>query len=335
MKKKDNILILNTSASTGGALSILQHYYDIAKNDLSNNYYFIVSTKTLQDCSNIKVFVFQWVKLNYLFRLYFELFTIRRLIKNLEISKLLNLQNIGLFDYKVPSTLYIHQSIPFSGIRFRWYINPKYWFYENLYKVLILYSCKIYSEIIVQGIWIKNSIEKNGINKAKIRVEKPILSPNSLKTSNLPNVKQHLKAKFIYPTSIEKYKNYNRIFEAVSIIDSKLYTKFEIVLTINQGNVAKKWRKKINELNMPISFVGWLDRKEVLTILQESILIFPSLVESYPLPLEEAKAFKRPIICSNKEYAKEVLINYSNVVYFDPEDHVDLADKISSQVLNS
>ena len=50
----------------------------------------------------------------------------------------------------------------------------------------------------------------------------------------------------------------------------------------------------------------------------ETILDFPSLLETYGLPLLEAALHNTPILSANLNYAREVLDTYEKVIYFDP-----------------
>lgn len=52
------ILVINFAASEGGALSILQDFYEsINENDKDNEWYFLLSDRYLEETKNIKVIV--------------------------------------------------------------------------------------------------------------------------------------------------------------------------------------------------------------------------------------------------------------------------------------
>ncbi len=74
----------------------------------------------------------------------------------------------------------------------------------------------------------------------------------------------------------------------------------------------------INSSNYPVKFVGRLNQNEMVNMYKQSILIFPSYIETIGLPLIEAKTLGRQIVAADCEYAHEALGDYDNVVYFDP-----------------
>ena len=47
-------------------------------------------------------------------------------------------------------------------------------------------------------------------------------------------------------------------------------------------------------------------------------MIFPSLLETWGLPLSEFALQHKPILCADLLYSKETLANYGKVKFFDP-----------------
>ena len=57
-------------------------------------------------------------------------------------------------------------------------------------------------------------------------------------------------------------------------------------------------------------------------------IIFPSKLETWGLPISEAKAFGKNIILADLEYAHETLGTYENVMFFDPDNAKELSEKM-------
>ncbi|MEH7106445.1 glycosyltransferase, partial [Bacillus sp. JJ1764] len=74
--------------------------------------------------------------------------------------------------------------------------------------------------------------------------------------------------------------------------------------------------KEVSEFSLPIEFVGTLDRKDVFEYYSNSILIFPSFIETVGLPLMEAKMHKGVIIASDCQFSREILKGYENAYFF-------------------
>lgn len=97
-----------------------------------------------------------------------------QLVKKYKIDKIISYQNNIIPRTNVPQTLYMHNSIPFSDVKFKFLKEPKLWAYQNIISRLIFKSMKKADYIIVQSSWIKEaSITKLKINKNKISVEPP------------------------------------------------------------------------------------------------------------------------------------------------------------------
>jgi len=60
----------------------------------------------------------------------------------------------------------------------------------------------------------------------------------------------------------------------------------------------------------------------------KSILVFPSYVESFGLPLLEAKLTGTYIIASDTPFCREILNGYDNVEFFEEMDYKKLGEQI-------
>ncbi len=61
-------------------------------------------------------------------------------------------------------------------------------------------------------------------------------------------------------------------------------------------------------------------------------MVFPSKLETWGLPLSEAKAFQKPILSANLPYAKETVGDYEAVSFFDITNPRELAHLITQFV---
>ena len=116
MEKMKTILIINTAATSGGALTVLNMYYQKALEDRKNNYIFVISTPELAENTNIKVLSYPNTKKSWIHRLYFDKITINKIIKSVNPDEIVSLQNIYAGSTDIYQKVYIHQSIPFHHI---------------------------------------------------------------------------------------------------------------------------------------------------------------------------------------------------------------------------
>ena len=118
------ILVYDVAAENGGAVTVLQSFYEEFCKDTENEYLFVLSVCELAEQPHIQVLNFPWVKKSPLHRLFFDHFTAPGLVKKYNIDEVLSLQNIELPHAGVPQTVYEHNALPFSEHQFRLPADP-------------------------------------------------------------------------------------------------------------------------------------------------------------------------------------------------------------------
>lgn len=323
-----NILVVDVAASEGGALTILNQFYNDFLLDKDNMYYICVSVAELQDAENIKIFRFPWVKKSWFHRLWFELLYVNRLIKSYNINRFFSLQNLFLRNYKCEKWVYMHQSIPFCDVKFKLFEDPLLWTYQNIIGKLICSSIKSADTVIVQTKWILDAcVEKLSVDRAKFLLIPPNLPISIMKHYEVPHDGT---ATFFYPASALEYKNHKIIINALQLLSQEHLEKLEVVFTLN-GNENKNIQN-LHETaikhQLPVKFIGSLNQSEVFEYYSKSALIFPSYIETFGLPLLEAKLHGGPILASDCAFSHEILDDYDNVKFFDPFCSNELRDHI-------
>jgi glycosyltransferase involved in cell wall biosynthesis len=67
--------------------------------------------------------------------------------------------------------------------------------------------------------------------------------------------------------------------------------------------------------------MGQVSRENVFEMYSKSVLLFPSFVESFGLPLLEARLSECIIIASSCPFCREILDGYDKVSYFEPMEY--------------
>ncbi|WP_424684909.1 glycosyltransferase [Enterococcus sp.] len=322
-------MVNDIAASEGGALSVLKDFYkEIEEIDNNIEWIFLLGDNYLKKTSKIKIFTYPEIKKSWMKRLKFELFDGSTLINNLKPDIYISLQNTATLGIKhAKQFVYFHQVIPYQDIlHFKFYKKDevKLWIYKNIGKLVYSFLFrKSEAYIIVQSNWLKSRMSLSLNNKiivAKPRIDEIIKKQPIIGKS----------INFFYPTSDFKYKNLKVITEAIEILEKQNINNFKVILTLDNNSQ--------NKFNSKIDLVGKITRQEVYDYLSKSILIFPSLLESFGLPLLEASQLGTLIFSADLEYARETLQNYSNVKFFPPEDAVFLAklmkDAITGKIVS-
>tara|TARA_B100000900_G_C20567368_1_gene711729 strand:- start:170 stop:1222 length:1053 start_codon:yes stop_codon:yes gene_type:complete len=204
-------------------------------------------------------------------------------------------------------------SISFQDLKFKQALNifiQRFLAYWMRFKV---------DEYIVQTDSLKRDLEK--WFKFKDVAKNPLISvfpfmnsdnfPTSLKLTN-----PKIEFDFIYVADGLPHKNHSILFKAWEILANEDYFPL-LAITISPSE--KKLLKKVSmlqEQGIKILNLGWLSHHEVLLKYKSCrCLIFPSLRESFGLPLVEANKLDLPILASELDYVYDVC---EPTVTFDP-----------------
>ena len=219
--------------------------------------------------------------------------------------------------------LYVHQPLPFCEKRFSFRENRIFWIYQNIIAGIILWSVKKADKVIVQTNWMRDAVcEKANISKEKVRVEQPdVTVPEGM---SYKKSEQNL---FFYPASAAAYKNHDVIYKAARLLVENGYDNFKIILTIDK---PLNFPDRFKNIEDKIEFCGRIAREQVFKHYLNSVLIFPSYIETFGLPLMEARKFSTPILASDCAFSRDVLTDYEKVCYFNPFDSTELCNHMKS-----
>ena len=315
------VLVYDVAAELGGPLTILKHYYDIAVNgDEDIEWKFMVSLPKMENTSNVTVENYPQVKNGWIARYMFDKFTAPKIIKEFNPDYILNLQNICVRS-KCKQMLYMHQLVPF--MEYRYPISDfKMWMYQNVIGRMIKKSCKKAEKIIVQTKWVKDVIvEQCRIDPKKVTVETPEIDKSKIKLNTIGDTNQ-----FFYPASAMTYKNHQVVVDACEKL-TVLEINYDVYFTLNgdESEPITAMKNKCVEKGLSVHWIGVLTLEEVYDKMAESVLVFPSYVETLGLPLLEARVAESYIIASNTPFAREVCDGYDKVEFFERYDAETLA----------
>lgn len=324
-----NILVLNVAASASGALSILRQYYSEFQKDSENNYVLCVSAPELASAGNVTVLRYPWVKRSWFHRLWFEVWVFRKLCRKFHPDRVFSLQNIMFINRKCEKWIYLHQPLPYVTVRFHLCQQPMLWVYQNVIGKLINSSLRRADKIIVQTNWIKDACARAAnIDPAKVEVVRPAINEADI----VPCLDRNkCLGKLFYPATAIDYKNHMTVLEAMRIIWERGELpdlSLSLTLSGDENPLAQRLRGFAAEHQLSVEFLGTLPRSEVMRLYAERTLIFPSYIESFGLPLLEARSSNAPIIASDCPFSREILEGYSDAAFFDPFDAQNCADAI-------
>lgn len=313
------IMVFDVPAEHGGALSILREYYAKAAQDKVNEWIFVISKPELEEKENIKVVRHPWVKRSWFHRVYFDKIYAAKLVKEYMPDKIISLQNTVVNAKGVFQELYVHQPLPFCEKRFTFRENKIFWIYQNIISRMIICSIRKADKIIVQTKWMRDAVcKKSNISADKAEIIQPdVIIPDGLA------YKKDEQNLFFYPASTAVYKNHNSIYEAASLLVKEGYEDFKIILTINKPD---DFATKFKNIEDKIEFCGRINKEKVYEYYSKSVLLFPSYIETFGLPLLEARRINSPILASNCAFCREILEGYDKANFFEPFNCLELVE---------
>lgn len=314
-------IVVNDVAATpgaGGVYSILKDLYDqIRKFDHKNEWYFILSGNYFPDTENIKIISRPDLKNNKFKKLIFEVFNGHKYINNYHPDVYISLQNIATINVCAKKQIvYLHQPIPFQKEkRFSFFKKDerKLAFYQYIVGFIIKSTISRVKPItIVQTKWMKEAVLKSTkIPDDSIKIAHPLVADN-----NDGKLYKNQNYNFFYPASGYLYKNQKLILQAIDILNKRGIEKFQVKLTLDKPEVSKK----------NIKYLGHISRDEVFKMYENNVLLFPSYIESFGLPLVEAAIKADIILVADTKFSREILNQYQNTYFYKYYDEMELAN---------
>lgn len=325
------LFVVNDVAATpesGGIYSVLEDFYDeVLENDKTNKWVFILSGKYFRETKNIKIKVIKNQK-KWMSRFFFEFITGKKVINLLSPDVYISLQNTITMGVKANvKIVYLQQPLPFQTIKkFSFFRKKeiKMAVYQKIVGALIKYSIRKSSPyVIVQTKWMKDAVKKEHLVKDEqlFKCFPKLKISNRTSTHNTTN--DNRLSSFFFPAALYVYKNHSVIIEACKILKNKYFVNnFEVLLTITK----KEFEAKFDEIPTQLKFIGNIKREKVLDLYSRTVLLFPSYIETFGLPLLESANVKGNIIAAKTEFSLEILDGYEKAFFFEYNNPYELAD---------
>lgn len=330
-KPGSTVLICDVHASESGALAILDDLYHhiLAYEDKTVTWVMAISTPRYRPTENIIVARHPWVKKSWIHRSYFDTVTIRKIIEKYHPHQVLSLQNHGIPFKSGRQTVYLHQplfltdrpmDIRKDGVRL--------WFYRNVMSKGVLRSLRKVDTTVVQTRWMKEALAaKAGISPDRIMVQQPDISCNGIGVyADTPENRKRL----FYPAIGVTYKNHGTLLAALKYAQDRGLKDYELILTIQpeENRHTRQLYAYARQHGLRVVFGGQIPRKQVFELYTRSTLVFPSTIESFGMPLLEARMTGAPVIASDLSFCREILAGYEKVKFFAERDEVALGELI-------
>lgn len=214
---------------------------------------------------------------------------------------------------------YLIDSIKLNQLPFKTRLRlliERFWFSSKMANV---------SEFVVQTPTMKRLLELKIRRSVPVRILPFIAEPRIVADGAQQSfVGVESNYDFVYVSSGEAHKNHLILLEAWRVLATQgIRPKLALTLGERDRVLIQAIDSLRAECGVEVSNLGQLYHEKVLDIyLQSSALIFPSLLESFGLPLIEAQQLGLPILAPELDYVRDVC---EPVQTFDPNSAVSIA----------
>ena len=338
MTYTNTIVISAVNLVNGGTFSILKKcveeltlYNSVGKYKI---YVLVNSVDLLPKYENVEYIAYPLSKKNWLIRIFYEyiyFYFLSLKIKPLIWFSLHDMTPTVRAKYRY---VYMHNPSPFfqkrEGLRLSWKFRIFVMFYKYVYKI----NVKKNTAVIVQQNWLREkSSSLCHIPKNKIIVAYPEFEPSDMSSYD----GSFIKNQFFFNAFSREFKNFEIICQAADILNSGELKNndWNVYLTIDgsENNYSRSVVERFKN-NPHIHFIGLISREKCEEFYRNSeVLIFPSLLETWGLPISEFKLYKKKMILADLPYAHEAANGTENGCFFDPSDAIELS-KIMESVIS-
>ncbi|MEO0060073.1 MAG: hypothetical protein RLZZ312_1720 [Bacteroidota bacterium] len=334
---KPKIIVSGINMVEGGIFTVLDAcLHSFNKINFDNDFEIIalVNNKSIFDYPNISFLEFPKSKKYWFLRFYYEYFYFKQLSKKLRPDIWLSLHDMTPNVVCEMQFVYCHNPNMFYKSTIKdWFFDYKMGIFGLFYKYLYQINIKKNNVVFVQQDWIKSRFE-NEFGIENVIVSQPFFDfINEVKSTNLELDSN--KIHFFYPSFPRTFKNFELIFEAVLLLDKNISDKICVHITLDklsENRYLKFLIKKYGHIAQ-VNFTGLLSKTQMISFYKAiDCLVFPSKLETWGLPISEAKFFEKSMFLANLPYAKETVGCYKKVSFFDVENPQELAVLIADFV---
>lgn len=321
------LIVSAVNFTEGGGLTVLRECLATAVNLKSSGWRIIalVHDKNLINQPDVEFIELPDSKRSWLSHLYHEWIVFGKIAKNLNPDLWLSLHDITPIVKARRRVVYCHNPAPFYTMPWREiFLSPKFWIFTLVYKYVYRLFIKQNYYVVVQQSWLRDAFVKM-FGYLPIIVAHPLLN---ITVKNEIVYESRGSTVFLYPVIPRVFKNFEVICKAAILLAERGVTKFEVRLTLDgKENSYSEWIYAKYKNVAGLKFIGSQSRDQIEQHYQEATaVVFPSKLETWGLPISEAKSYNKPLLLADLPYAHETVGNYEKVSFFPENDASLLAD---------
>jgi glycosyltransferase involved in cell wall biosynthesis len=228
--------------------------------------------------------------------------------------------------------VYCHNPAPFYNGPSVWRWEPSFELFRRFYGIFYSINLQRNDGVVVQQEWMRQIFVKRfGSQPAQTIVARPV-APSPPPAGSGASRRRGSETLLVYPAFPRAFKNFGVLLRAMRRLQS-VSLRLVLTWTGDENWLAQNLRRRFSDLPN-VDFAGFLPRPELFRLYEDvDAMVFPSLLESWGLPLSEFREFGKPIFAADRSYAHEALSGYDRAAFFEPEDDRRLAELLTGFAL--
>lgn len=305
----------------GGTLTVLIESLDAAANALSDDWEIIALVNSLGIIDNprVRCIAIPEAKRFWGTRLLTEWLHFRLLSNEFKPDLWLSMHDITPCVNARRQAVYCHNPSPFYKLPIsEALLDPKFFLFNLLYGYLYRINIGRNQAVVVQQEWIREEFRRRYACRNVI-----VAHPENIELSmNSSGVRRNEKTVFLYPALPRVFKNFGVIFEAVASLPPNVASLIEIRFTLDgtENAYSRDLMRRFGKISA-IRFIGRQGRDEMKSQYSEcDVVLFPSKLETWGLPISEAKAWGKPLLVADLPYSHETVGTYERISFLPSTD---------------
>jgi len=331
------IVLSGINLFRGGTLKIMQDCI-AAFSVYSGDEYHIIALvhdeKQYSEQKNVTYYSFPKSRKSWFYRLYYEYIGFKKLSKKWKPYIWFSLHDTTPNVVAERRMVYCHNTFSFynAGVK-GLFTQPSIFMFTLFSKYILKINIKKNEWVVVQQEWLRKAFQEM-YSIHNVVVSLPVQECNSKTIFSGKKELQKKQVIFFYPATPMIHKNYEVIGKAVRLLEEAGISDFEVILTMDgtENKYAKRIYNEYKSLKN-MRFAGLLKREDMDIYYRNSdCLLFPSKIESWGLPVTEAKEYDKSVLIAGLSYAKEAVGKYDKAKFFDPDNAVRLAEDMKNVI---
>jgi glycosyltransferase involved in cell wall biosynthesis len=329
------IVISAVNLVEGGTLTVLRDCVASAEALLPQDWRLValVNRVGLVDAKRTEEIAFPRAKRSWAIRIFYEWFYFRGLSKKLKPDFWLSLHDITPRVVAASQAVYCHNPAPFyraswreARLDFSFLLFNK--FYKYLYGAFIARN----SWVIVQQGWLRTEFRKMYGNLPIVVAHPKTTAP----TGTSPSLERLTASEtlFFFPSFPRVHKNFELLCEATRLLNAWGIDRFRVQITMtgDENPYAREVHATYGDVKH-LEFIGLQNREQMVQRYREAdVVVFPGKLETWGLPISEAKGHGKSLLLADLPYAHETVGTYDKVSFFDPTDSTQLANLMKAVI---